>query len=202
MDSNTVSTAPPAGAAGHPAGLARLAAAVDELAAQDLTARRLACDAALTRAVCTRHPATGRHDTATGHPATVTGRQDLAAGGPDGLARRLRDGLALLPPALGGAPSEVLELGRTTRVVSAGLRKALAVRDGGCVVAGCDRPPAWCDAHHLRHWLHGGPTNLDNLVLVCRAHHRAVHEGHHHLARGPTGHHTLTGPRPRPPTTA
>jgi len=208
------------------------------------TARRLACDAALTRAVCTRHPdtgspdtatghpdtATGHHKTATGHPATVaghpdtatvaghpdTGHQDLAtdgpdtatghpdtvAGGPDGLARRLRDGLALLPPALGGAPSEVLELGRTTRVVSAGLRKALAVRDGGCVVAGCDRPPAWCDAHHLRHWLHGGPTNLDNLVLVCRAHHRAVHEGHQHLARGPTGHHTLTGPRPPQPTPA
>ncbi len=49
----------------------------------------------------------------------------------------------------------------------------LAVRDGGCVFPGCDRPLAWCDAHHLRHWLHGGPTDLANLVLLCRAHHRA-----------------------------
>jgi hypothetical protein len=48
------------------------------------------------------------------------------------------------------------------------------------------------DAHHVRHWLHGGATSLDNLVLVCRAHHRAVHEGHQHLARDPTGQHTLT----------
>jgi len=156
------------------------------------TAGRLACDAALTRAVCTRHPATSHPDPTTHSHDPTTHSHDPTTGGPDGLARRLRDGLALLPPALGGAPSEVLELGRTTRVVSAGLRKALAVRDRGCVVAGCDRPPAWCDAHHLRHWLHGGATNLDNLVLVCRAHHRAVHEGHHHLARDPTGQHTLT----------
>jgi len=151
------------------------------------TARRLACDAALTRVVCTRHPTTGSHD------------HDTMAGGQGGLARRLRDGLALLPPVLGGARPEILDLGRTTRVVSPGLRKALAVRDGGCVVAGCGRPPAWCDAHHVRHWLHGGPTSLDNLVLVCRAHHREVHEGCQHLSRDPTGRRTLTGPRRRQP---
>ena len=174
------------------------------------TARRLACDAALTRVVCTRHPASGRDHTAwhddrrhglercTRHPAS--GRDDPASGRDDAVAGQ--DGLALLPPVLGGARSEVVELGRTTRVVSAGLRKALAVRDAGCVVAGCGRPPAWCDAHHVRHWLHGGPTDLGNLVLVCRAHHRAVHEGHQHLARDPTGQHTLTGPQPRHPTTA
>jgi hypothetical protein len=76
-----------------------------------------------------------------------------------------------------------LEVGRATRVVSAAQRTALAVRDGGCRSPGCDRPPAWCEAHHLRHWLHGGATDLGNLVLLCRAHHRAVHEGGHHLHR-------------------
>ncbi|HEV8650555.1 MAG TPA: DUF222 domain-containing protein [Actinomycetes bacterium] len=179
------------------------------------TARRLACDAAMTRVVCTRHPTANRDltpgpdnpPTGASHPLvdgqTLTaGADDPVPGGHDELLRRLREGLALLPPALGGARSQVLDVGRTTRVVPAGLRTALAVRDKGCVVAGCDRPPAWCDAHHLRHWLHGGPTSLDNLVLVCRAHHRAVHEGHQHLARGPTGHHTLTGSPPPQPTAA
>jgi Domain of unknown function (DUF222)/HNH endonuclease len=112
------------------------------------------------------------------------------------------DPLTLLPPALGGAPPQLLDVGRATRVVPPALRRALAVRDQGCVVAGCQRPPAWCDAHHLRHWLHGGATSLDNLVLVCRAHHRAVHDGHQHLGRDPTGSHTLTQPPQRHPTAA
>jgi HNH endonuclease len=51
------------------------------------------------------------------------------------------------------------------------------VRDGGCIAAGCDRPAPWTDAHHLTHWLAGGATSLENLVLLCRTHHRAVHEG-------------------------
>jgi hypothetical protein len=140
------------------------------------TCQRLACDATLTRVLVTRHP-TDRHHTDGGG----------GHGGPGGLAARLQTALALLPPALGGAPTQPLEVGRATRVVSAAQRTALAVRDGGCSFPGCDRPPAWCDAHHLRHWLHGGPTDLANLALLCRAHHRAVHEGgqrlHHHPDR-------------------
>jgi hypothetical protein len=130
------------------------------------TVRRLACDASVTRVLVSRHSA--QDDT------------DDDRGGGD-LAARLRTAVALLPPALGGAPTQPLEVGRATRVVSAAQRTALAVRDGGCVFSGCDRPPAWCDAHHLRHWLHGGATDLANLVLLCRAHHRAVHEGHQRL---------------------
>jgi hypothetical protein len=129
------------------------------------TARRLACDATLTRVLVTRHPSGDHH----------------AAGDGGGLAARLRTAVTLLPPSLGGAPTQPLEVGRATRVVSAAQRTALAVRDGGCRHPGCDRPVAWCEAHHLRHWLHGGPTDLENLVLLCRAHHRAVHEGHQHL---------------------
>lgn len=71
---------------------------------------------------------------------------------------------------------QVLDVGRTTRVVPTALRKALAVRDGGCRFPGCFRPPPFTDAHHIVSWLDGGATALDNLVLLCRFHHRWVHE--------------------------
>jgi Domain of unknown function (DUF222)/HNH endonuclease len=73
--------------------------------------------------------------------------------------------------------SEPLELGRRTKVVPPGLRRAVAVRDRGCRFPGCERPPGWCDAHHVRHWADGGETSLSNLVLLCRPHHRAIHRG-------------------------
>jgi hypothetical protein len=76
---------------------------------------------------------------------------------------------------------------RLRRVVQAGQRGALAVREGGCGFPGCARPLAWWAAHHLRHWLHGSPTDLANRVLVCRAQHRAVHEGGWRLARQADG---------------
>ena len=142
--------------------------------------RRLACDGAVTRVLVTRHRTTD-------HPGTK-----------GGLADQLRVAATRLPPALGGAPPQPLEVGRASRVVTAAQRAALVVRDGGCAVAGCDRPPVWCEAHHLRHWLHGGPTDLANLALVCRAHHRAVHEGGWRLTRGPDGRLTASPPYRRP----
>ena len=54
-------------------------------------------------------------------------------------------------------------------------RRALAVRDGGCVFPGCEAPPNWCDAHHVKHHHDGGATNIDNLVLLCRHHHGVIH---------------------------
>ena len=78
----------------------------------------------------------------------------------------------LLDPA--GQP---LDVGRRTRIIPPALRRALTTRDQGCRFTGCDRPPAWTDAHHVQHWIHGGPTSLSNLVLLCRHHHRLVHEG-------------------------
>lgn len=73
--------------------------------------------------------------------------------------------------------SEPLELGRRTKVVPPGLRRAIAARDRGCRFPGCGRPPGWCDAHHILHWADGGETSLGNLVLLCRPHHRAIHRG-------------------------
>lgn len=69
-----------------------------------------------------------------------------------------------------------IDLGRERRLVSPHQRRALVQRDGGCVFPGCDRPPRWCDAHHILPWEHGGPTDLHNLVLLCRHHHRAMHQ--------------------------
>ncbi|HEY3142555.1 MAG TPA: HNH endonuclease signature motif containing protein, partial [Acidimicrobiales bacterium] len=89
------------------------------------------------------------------------------------------------------------EVGRATRAVSRAQRTALVVRDGGCGFPGCDRPQSWCEAHHLRHWLHGGPADLGNLTLLCRAHHRAVHEGGWRLRRDPDGRLTATPPHQR-----
>jgi Domain of unknown function (DUF222) len=73
--------------------------------------------------------------------------------------------------------SEPLDVGRRTPVVPSGMRRALVLRDGGCRFPGCGRPRSWCDAHPIRHWADGGSTALENLVLLCRPHHRAVHEG-------------------------
>jgi Domain of unknown function (DUF222) len=106
------------------------------------TVQRLACDATVTRAVVRRHPT----------PATGTATDGDPGGDPGGgegdgdLAGRLRAGLALLPPP-SGAPTELVDLGRATRLVPPALRRALVVRDGGCVAAGCGRPAPWTDAH-------------------------------------------------------
>ncbi len=68
-----------------------------------------------------------------------------------------------------------LSLGRTVRLASRAQRRALAVRDQGCAFPACTRPTAWTEAHHIVEWADGGPTDLDNLVSLCAAHHRAVH---------------------------
>lgn len=73
--------------------------------------------------------------------------------------------------------SQPLDVGRKTKVVPAPIRRAVAIRDRGCRFPGCDRPPGWCDAHHVRHWADGGETALDNLILLCRPHHRTIHRG-------------------------
>ena len=72
------------------------------------------------------------------------------------------------------ADGRILDVGRRTRAISTPLRRALARRDGGCQFPGCGL--RLCDAHHLQHWANGGKTKLENLVLLCRRHHRAVHE--------------------------
>ena len=88
--------------------------------------------------------------------------------------RRIACDANIIPVVL-GSTGQPLDIGRSTRLVSQGLRRALIVRDGGCAFPGCDRPPSWCDAHHIDHWADGGPTSLCNLVLLCVHHHDRVH---------------------------
>jgi hypothetical protein len=93
-----------------------------------------------------------------------------------------------------------MALGRSQRLFSSQQRRLLALRDGGCRFPGCSRPPAYTDAHHVVPWSAGGVTDVDNAVLLCRFHHRLVHEGGWDLlvsdsTSGPHGTVTFAGPR-------
>jgi hypothetical protein len=101
--------------------------------------------------------------------------------------------------------SLVIDVGRSKRVVSEPGRRALATRDGHCRWPDCDRPASRSAAHHVVHWIHGGSTDLDNLILLCHRHHWMVHEGGWQIVRGDDGR-MLTipplvtfGPPPRGP---
>jgi hypothetical protein len=83
--------------------------------------------------------------------------------------------------------SQVIDVGRSKRVVSPTQRRALSVRDKGCRWPGCDRPASYTSAHHLVHWTKGGPTDLDNLALLCLRHHWLVHEGKWQLVKTEDG---------------
>ncbi|CAN5232545.1 HNH endonuclease signature motif containing protein [soil metagenome] len=106
------------------------------------------------------------------------GHSELEHVGPIGVeTARLWACDAVVTRVLTMGRSEPLDVGRRTSVVPAPMRRAVIVRDGGCRFPGCDRPPPWCDAHHVVHWADGGPTALANLLLLCRRHHRLVHQG-------------------------
>jgi hypothetical protein len=105
--------------------------------------------------------------------------------------------------------SAILDYGTTTRTVPAPLFNALVIRDRHCRFPGCDRPPQWCEAHHVRWVTRGGTTALDNLVLLCTRHHHLLHTPGWHAkllpdttleVTNPQGHiHTSDPPTHRPP---
>jgi hypothetical protein len=78
-------------------------------------------------------------------------------------------------PIVLGSHGEPLDIGRLTRTIPTGMRRALVARDQGCAFPGCDRPASWCDAHHCKYWTDGGETELCNLCLLCSHHHDVVH---------------------------
>jgi hypothetical protein len=102
------------------------------------------------------------------------------------VARRIACDASIVRAVMAG-PSEPLDLGRRTPLVSAAQRRAVILRDRSCRFPGCDRPPVWCDAHHIVHWEDGGPTDLCNLILLCRPPHAATRPGRvHPSGRGRT----------------
>lgn len=94
---------------------------------------------------------------------------------PPEVVRRLACDAEIIPMILGGSGGSA-DAGRCRRTVSLRLRRLLVARDRRCRWPGCHEPPSRCDAHHIWHWLDGGPTNLDNLVLLCRRHHHFLHQ--------------------------
>jgi hypothetical protein len=94
--------------------------------------------------------------------------------------RRIACDAAIIPIVL-GSQSEPLDIGRATRTIPTGIRRAVAARDIGCIHPGCSAPAAWCQTHHVQHWADGGPTALHNLVLLCHRHHWIVHHERWHI---------------------
>jgi Domain of unknown function (DUF222) len=90
-----------------------------------------------------------------------------------------------------------LSVGRKTRSIPPSLRRALTRRDRGCRFPGCENQ-LFVDAHHVRHWAHGGETALGNLLLLCRRHHRLVHEGGYSVERLPGDRFRFRDPWGRP----
>lgn len=98
--------------------------------------------------------------------------------------------------------SALLDYGRSTRTIPAALWNALVVRDEHCRFPGCDRPPDWCEAHHLIWFSQGGSTSIDNLVLGCSRHHHVLHLPGWHAKLRPDGVLEVTDPEGRVRTTA
>jgi hypothetical protein len=81
----------------------------------------------------------------------------------------------------------VLDIGRRSRVISSAMSRALSIRDGSCQFPGCCES-RYVDGHHIKHWADGGETKLDNLVTLCRYHHRELHKGNYFLCVKPETH--------------
>ncbi len=110
-------------------------------------------------------------------------------------ARRFLCDAQMIPMIL-GSDNEILDVGRKTRSFPASIRRAVAARDRGCAWPGCDRPPNWCDAHHIKFWGRDhGATSLDNGVLLCPYHHSEIHREEWVIQMTPNGTPTFIPPK-------
>jgi len=88
--------------------------------------------------------------------------------------RRIACDADIIPVVL-GERGEPLDIGRAQRKIPTGIRRLAAARDKGCAHPGCDRPPSWCECHHVIEWQHGGETKIENVVMLCCQHHDQIH---------------------------
>lgn len=161
-------------------------AAADESVRDERTTEQLALDAfvelvrlggeADTRVLPARRPAV----------RVLVAERDLARGAGAGqfegqaaaisiaTVERFRCDAGEVPVVFDGT-GQVIDVGREQRLYTARQRIGLSARDGGCLFPGCDRPPSWCEAHHIVPWSRGGRTDLADGVLLCRHHHLLVH---------------------------
>jgi hypothetical protein len=112
----------------------------------------------------------------------------LVRHGPTHCPGERNAGLSGIAARLAGTRIQPLALGRSTRLATTAQRTALALRDGGCVIPGCGRPPSECQTHHVTDWAHGGRTDLDQLASLCWVHHRQVDLHKWRLTRNPDPH--------------
>jgi len=162
-------------------------AAADDVVRDERTTEQLALDAfvelvrlggeADTRVLPARRPAV----------RVLVAERDLARGAGAGqfegqtaaisiaTVERFRCDAGEVPMIFNGA-GQVIDVGREQRLFTARQRIGLGARDGGCLFPGCDRPPSWCEAHHIIPWSRGGRTDLADGVLLCRHHHLLVHD--------------------------
>lgn len=165
------------------------ASAADALRADERTTEQIACDTFvdLIRVATLADPdrllGAQRHsvrvlvtaqDLATGTGAGFFAGQTEAVSIPTVQAQVCDSGI--LPIVFTADGRRPLRLGRERRLFSPAQRDALAARDGGCRFPSCERPASWCEAHHIRPWSEGGPTDVDAGVLLCRHHHLLIHD--------------------------
>ncbi|TMD08555.1 MAG: DUF222 domain-containing protein [Chloroflexi bacterium] len=131
-------------------------------------------------------------DTLLGAPGAPAGELEVGGLVPGETVRRLACDAALT--RITGRGELEAEISHASRSIPPATRRAVEARDRTCVAGRCDRPPQWTDCHHLEHWTQGGPTILPNLVLLCRRHHRMVHEGGWGLRPGQHGRWGLVPP--------
>jgi hypothetical protein len=127
-----------------------------------------------------------RSETLSGAAAAPGGELDRAGVVPGETALRIACDASLSIITV-DRTGRLLDISGAARSIPPRLHRALAARDRGCRFPSCDRPPEWTDAHHIRHWARGGKTKAANLVLLCRRHHRLVHEGGWRLEWGEDG---------------
>jgi len=173
--------------------------------ADDRTAGQRLADALLE--LCKQRPSNSRGDGAGPRPQLIIrATVETLAGIPGAPAGELEGGSTVPAEtvqrlACDSAISRIIakgeldfEITRASRSIPPATRRALAARDHHCVAQSCDRQPSWCDGHHRQFWTNGGPTTLPNLVLLCRPHHRMVHEGGFELRRAADGRWALIRP--------
>ena len=131
-------------------------------------------------------------DAGLARPGHTTTGQSLSAH----AIRRLACDAEIIPAAL-GAQGEVLDVGRTKRLVTPAIWNALITRDQHCAFPTCTRLPLACDAHHIVHWADGGTTSLDNMIMLCRHHHTLVHHTPWIVHINPTTRQPVWTPPPR-----
>jgi hypothetical protein len=171
-------------------------ARADALESDDRTTEQIASDA-FTELL--RHAAELPNDVLLGKGApavrVLVPAADLAAGTGHGVIEGSNEAISIgtvqtlacaygTQTALLDSLGNVLDLGREQRLYSRHQRVALAIRDGGCLWTGCERPPTWCEAHHIDHYVRDhGRTDLDRGVLLCKHHHLKLHNEHWQIRR-------------------